>query len=65
MAIHKKTPKGLHVPNCGVHVFPLGPYGVSCANYDIIVLRSVHVGFSSSYYFLSIFDEDTLRWFMD
>ena len=27
MAIHKKTPKGLHVSNCGFHVFPLGPYG--------------------------------------
>ena len=64
MAIHKNTPKGLHVPNCGVHVFPLGPYGVSCANYDIIVLRSVHVGFSSFYNFLAIFDKDAFRRFM-
>ena len=31
------------------------------ANYDIIVLHSVHAGFSSSYYFLAIFDEDALR----
>ena len=34
------------------------------ASYDIIVLRSVHAGFSSSYYFLAIFDEDAFRRFM-
>ncbi len=64
MAIHKKAPEGLHVPNYGSMCFLWGL--MACrANYDIIVLHSVHVGFSSSYYFLSIFDEDTLRWFMD
>ena len=64
MAIHKKTPKGLHVPNYGGMCSLWGL--MACrANYDIIVLHSVHAGFSSFYYFLAIFDEDALRWFMD
>ena len=65
MAIHKNTPKGLHVPNYGGMCSLWGLTGVSFTNYDIIVLRFVHAGFSSSYYFLAIFDKDALRWFMD
>lgn len=64
MAIHKNTPKGLHVPNYG-SMCSLGGLMACRANYDIIVLHSVHAGFSSSYYFLAIFDKDALRWFMD
>ena len=63
MAIHKKTPKGLHVPNYGGMCSLWGL--MACrANYDIIVLHSVHVGFLSSYYFLAIFDKDAFRRFM-
>lgn len=60
MAIHKKAPEGLHVSNYG-SMCSLGGLMACRADYDIIVLRSVHACFSSSYYFLAIFDEDALR----
>lgn len=64
MAIHKKTQRDYMCLTMGVMCSLWGL--MACrANYDIIVLQLVHAGFSSSYYFLAIFDKDALRWFMD